>query len=95
VDDSQWNGVDGDNKKRKGEKKMKHATRAEAIEAALGKFPKARRIAVENATMGQEDSMIFRMNLEQDRACYNWNAHTMLAIGYVMRNSCAREEVTA
>jgi len=74
---------------------MKHTTRAEAIEAALEKYPKARRIAVENATFGQEDSMIFRMNLEQDRACYNWNAHTMLAIEYVMRNSCAREEVTA
>ena len=74
---------------------MKHTTRSEAVEAALRKFPKARRIAVENATMGQEDSMIFRMNLEQDRACYNWNAHTMLAIGYVMRNSCAREEVLA
>jgi hypothetical protein len=70
-------------------------TRSEAIEIALKDFPKARRIAVENATMGQEDSMIFRMNLEQDRACYNWNAETMGAINYVMRNSCAREEVTA
>ena len=72
---------------------MKHTTRAEAIEAALGKYPKARRIAVENATMGQEDSMIFRMNLSQDRACYNWNAHTMSAIDYVMHYSNAREEV--
>ena len=94
MDDSKWDGVDGDNKKRKGECEMKH-TRAEAIEAALGKFPKARRIAVENATMGQEDSLAFRINLAADCACYNWNAHTMLAIGYVMRNSCAREEVTA
>ena len=94
MDDSQWNGVDRDNQKRKGDKnKMKHTTRAEAIEAALGKHPKARRIAVENATMGQEDSMIFRMNLAQDRACYNWSAHTMSAINYVMRNSNAREEV--
>jgi len=92
MDDSQRNGVERDNKKRKGES-MKHNTRSEAIEAALGKFPKARRIAVENATMGQEDSMIFRMNLAQDRACYNWNAQTMSAIDYVMRNSCAREEV--
>jgi len=74
---------------------MKHTTRSEAVEAALRKFPKARRIAVENATMGQEDSMIFRMNLEQDRACYNWNAETMGAINYVMRNSSAREEVLA
>ena len=86
--------MERDNKKRKRDKKMKHATRAEAIEAALDKFPKARRIAVENATMGQDDSTIFRMNLAQDRACYNWNAQTMGAINYVMRNSSAREEVT-
>jgi hypothetical protein len=72
---------------------MKRATRAEAIEIALKDFPKARRIAVENATMGQEDSLAFRMNLAADCACYNWNAHTMLAIRYVMRNSSAREEV--
>ena len=69
-------------------------TREEAIEKALKAFPKARRIAVENATMGQEDSMIFRMNLAQDRACYNWNAHTMSAIDYVMHNSRAREEAS-
>ena len=80
--------------KRKGKRKMKY-TRSEAIEIALKDFPKARRIAVENATMGQEDSVIFRMNLAQDRACYNWNAQTMSAINYVMRNSCAREEVLA
>jgi len=70
-------------------------TRSEAIEKALGKFPKARRIAVENATFGQEDTMAFRMNLEMDRASYNWNAETMGAIHYVMRNSRAREEVTS
>ena len=80
--------------KRKGKHKMKY-TRSEAIEIALKDFPKARRIAVENATMGQGDSLAFRFNLAADCACYNWNAHTMLAIGYVMRNSCAREEVTA
>lgn len=87
--------MERDNKKRKGDKKMKHTTRAEAVEAALGKYPKARRIAVENATFGQEDSITFRMNLEQDYALYNWSAQTMGAINYVMRNSCAREEVTA
>jgi hypothetical protein len=68
-------------------------TRAEAIEIALKDFPKARRIAVENATMGQEDSLAFRMNLAADCACYKWNPHTMLAIGYVMRNSSSREGV--
>jgi len=81
-------------KKRKGKHKMKY-TRSEAIEIALKDFPKARRIAVENATMGQEDSLAFRMNLAADCACYKWSPHTMLAIGYVMRNSSAREEVLA
>jgi len=70
-------------------------TREQAIETALKVFPKARRIAVENATFGQEDTMAFRMNLEMDRALYNWNAQTMGAINYVMRNSRAREEVTS
>jgi hypothetical protein len=70
-------------------------TREQAIEKALKDFPKARRIAVENATFGQEDTMAFRMNLEMDRALYNWNAQTMGAIHYVMRNSSAREEVTS
>ena len=73
---------------------MKH-TREQVIEIALKDFPKARRIAVENATIGQEDSMAFRMNLAQDCAMYKWNPHTMLAIGYVMRNSTAREKVMA
>lgn len=93
MDDSKWNGVDRDNQKRKGECRMKHHTRSEAIKAALAKYPRARRIAVENATMGQEDSMIFRMNLSQDRASYNWSAQTMSAIDYVMRNSTARDGV--
>jgi hypothetical protein len=87
--------MERDNQKRKGDRKMKHTTRSEAVEAALAKYPKARRIAVENSTFGQEDSIIFRMNIEQDYALYNWNAHTMSAINYVMRNSCAREGVTA
>jgi hypothetical protein len=56
------------------------------IEAALLKYPKARRIAVENVTMGAVPGMAFSMNLEADRVAYNWNAHTMSAINYVMRN---------
>jgi len=91
---AQWDGMERGDKKRKGKHKMKY-TRLEAIEIALKDFPKARRIAVENATMGQEDSLAFRMNLAQDCALYKWNPHTMLAIGYVMRNSSAREEVMA
>jgi hypothetical protein len=55
------------------------------VEQAMAKFPKAKRIAVENATMGQEDNMAFRMNLEADRASYGWNGQTMSAINFVMR----------
>jgi len=62
----------------------------EAVELAIQKYPKARRIAVENATMGQEDSMIFRINLERDRASYSWNAQTMNAIRFIMSNTAAR-----
>jgi hypothetical protein len=56
------------------------------IEQAMVKFPKAKRIAVENATMGQELNMAFRMNVEMDRGLYNWNSHTMSAIYWVMKN---------
>ena len=59
--------------------------RSQIIEQAMIKYPKARRIAVENATMGQVDNMEFRMNLEMDRAMYNWNSQTMSAINYVMK----------
>lgn len=58
----------------------------EIINQALVKFPKAKRIAVENATMGQTDGMAFRMNLEADRQAYSWNSHTMAAINFVMKN---------
>ena len=61
------------------------------IEAAMVKFPKAKRIAVENATMGQTLGMAFSMNLEADRAAYNWNAQTVGAINWVMRNKPAGE----
>ena len=62
----------------------------EAVELAIQKYPKARRIAVENATMGQEDSMIFRINLERDCASYGWSAQTMNAIRFIMNNTAAR-----
>ena len=92
---AEWDGMERGYKKRKRDTNKMKNTREKAIEIALKDFPKARRIAVENATMGQEDSMAFRMNLAQDCALYKWNSHTMLAIGYVMRNSSAREEVMA
>lgn len=62
-------------------------SRQEAINTALAKWPTARKIAVENATMGQTDGLAFRMNLEQDRRCYGWKPETMKAINFVMANS--------
>ena len=62
-------------------------TKNPKIEAALAKYPKAKRIAVENFTSfgaGKWD-MAAAMNLEADRACYNWNAHTVAAIKMVMK----------
>ena len=56
------------------------------IEQALIKYPKAKRIAVVNATAGQTLDMAFRMNVEMDRGLYNWNAQTMSAIYWVMNN---------
>ena len=57
------------------------------IDQALKKFPKAKRIAVENFTMGYDSlSMEASMNLEMDAASYNWNAHTVSAIRWVLNN---------
>lgn len=62
-------------------------SREQAIETALAKWPTARKIAVENVTMGATDGMAFRMNLEQDRQAYGWKPETMKAINFVMLNS--------
>lgn len=56
------------------------------IEQAIKKYPKAKKIAVENATMGQTDSLAFRMNLSADAACYKWNRDTLQAINFIMAN---------
>lgn len=62
-------------------------THSQAVELAIMKYPKSRRIAVENATAGQTDGMAFRMNLEADRQAYDWKTPTMLAINFVMKNA--------
>jgi hypothetical protein len=62
-------------------------SRQEAIDTALAKWPTARKIAVENVTMGATDGMAFRMNLEQDRRAYGWKPETIKAINFVMVNS--------
>lgn len=56
------------------------------IEKAMAKYPKARRIAVENFTSGYEElSMEASMNLESDAAAYRWNGATTNAIRFVLR----------
>ena len=55
------------------------------IDQAIKKYPKAKRIAVENFTMGYDGpSLEARMNLESDARCYSWNGHTINAILYVL-----------
>jgi hypothetical protein len=57
------------------------------IETALAKYPKARKIAVENFTSGRENSgmtMADCMNLESDARVYGWKPDTIKAIKYVM-----------
>ena len=64
-------------------------TREIALQTAMAKWPKARKIAVENATSGITKAnfgMAERMNLEADRASYGWKAPTMSAINFVIRN---------
>jgi hypothetical protein len=55
------------------------------IETALRKFPKAKRIAVENFTMTADTmDMATSMNLGADAQAYKWNAHTVNAIRWVI-----------
>jgi len=57
------------------------------IEKAMTKYPKARRIAVENFTYGLEGkgmSFEVAMNLDADARCYGWKADTIKAIKMVL-----------
>lgn len=57
------------------------------ITAALAKYPKARRVAVENFTLGKIGkgmTMADSLNLEYDAKCYGWKPDTVKAIKYVM-----------
>ena len=60
------------------------------IDQAIKKFPKAKRIAVSNFTMGYDSlSMEASMNLEMDARSYGWNAHTVAAIRWVLNHKHA------
>ncbi len=59
------------------------------IAEALRKFPKAKKIAVENFTMGKEGKgmdMGTAINLSLDAELYKWNSDTVKAIRFVIRN---------
>ena len=59
----------------------------EKIERAMAKYPKAKRIAVENFTsFGQGTwDMAAAMNLGEDTRAYGWNSQTVAAIKMVMQ----------
>jgi len=59
----------------------------EAVEKAIKKFPKARRIAVENFTYGMQGKgmdMGTSINLDADAHCYGWKPDTVKAIKFVI-----------
>ena len=57
------------------------------IEKALLKFPKAKKIAVENFTMGYDTlNMEASTNLDMDARMYKWNTHTVNAIKWTINN---------
>jgi hypothetical protein len=62
-------------------------TTHEAIEESLTKFPKARRIAVENfvSSCPSENGMHNAMNLHSDARSYGWKPVTVDAIRHAMR----------
>jgi hypothetical protein len=61
------------------------SAKSERVELALKKFPKAKRIAVENFTYTADDlDMATCWNLADDTRAYNWNSHTVAAIKFVL-----------
>ena len=55
----------------------------EVIQAALIKYPKAKKIAVENVSMWYRGTREDSMNLHLDAQSYGWNNDTMKAILFV------------
>ncbi len=62
-------------------------TRNEIVQLALVKFPKARKVAVENVSLWFRNTLDDRMNLHMDTQSYKWNADTIKAIHYVYKHS--------
>lgn len=62
-------------------------TRTEIIQAALIKYPKARKIAVENVSGWYRGTWEDSMNLQNDADAYSWNSDTMKAIMFVYKKA--------
>jgi hypothetical protein len=57
------------------------------VEKAIAKYPKARKIAVENFSYGNEGKGMtyeLAMNLGADTRCYAWKPDTVKAIKFVI-----------
>lgn len=55
----------------------------EVIQAALIKYPKAKKIAVENVSMWYRGTWDDALNLRLDAISYKWNSDTIKAILFV------------
>ena len=55
----------------------------EVIQAALIKYPKAKKIAVENVSMWYRGTWDDALNLRMDAVSYKWNSDTIKAIKFV------------
>jgi len=65
----------------------------DVIEKALIRFPKAKRIAVENFTMSCDSfTKIAEYNLVQDSIAYKWNKDTIHAIISVLNEKGNNKE---
>ncbi len=64
---------------------MNNLTKAQTIQAALIKYPKARKMAVVNVSTWYQGTWDDALNLRMDAKSYKWNSDTIEAIKYVHR----------
>ena len=73
---------------------MHNMTNLEYVDLAMAKFPKAKRIAVMNFSIGyNEMSMEASMNLDMDAQMYRWNSDTVKAIKWVINQKALANKV--
>ena len=57
----------------------------QAFEAAMAKYPLARKTPVDNVASWGHDKFANRINLDQDTRAYGWKGDTLKAIKYVLK----------